>query len=120
MNAARHQLALALLAGHTFRSAARKLKRSERTLRRWAKEEEFRKELDAARTAAVAEGVLVLQGAMARAARRLLKDLNAGKVGDRTKVACALIDRALTGGQLLDLAAKLAELEALLKKRRKG
>ncbi len=102
----------ALMAGETIRAAADGLGVDERTVRRWLAEPGFKAAFAEARRALVDDAVLALQRAAVRAVAVLADNLDADKAADRTKAATALLDRCFRGVELLELEARIAELEA--------
>jgi hypothetical protein len=106
----------ALLSCRTIKQAAAKAKVGERTLRGWLAEEEFRREYQAARQQTLDKAVSSLHGALGQAVRTLKRRLTGGKAADEIRAALGIIDRAMQGAELLDLAGKVKELETILRR----
>jgi hypothetical protein len=106
----------ALLSCRTIKQAAKRAKIGERTLRGWLAEDEFRREYQAARRQALEKAVSQLHGALGQAVRTLKRRLTGGKEADQIRAALGIIDRAMSGAEMLDLAGKVAELETILRK----
>jgi hypothetical protein len=105
-----------LLSCRTIRQAARKAKIGERTLRLWLKEDEFRREYQAARRQTLEKAIAALHGALGQAVRTLKRRLTGGKEADQIRAALGIVDRAMAGAEMLDLASKVAELEEIVKR----
>jgi hypothetical protein len=106
----------ALLSCRTIRQAARKAKIGERTLRLWLKEDEFSGEYQAARRQALEKAIAQLHGALGQAVVTLRRRLKGGKEADQIRAALGIVDRAMQGAEMLDLAGKVAELEEIVKR----
>jgi hypothetical protein len=105
-----------LLCCRTIKQAAKKAKIGERTLRLWLAEEDFRREYQAARRQALEKAIAQLHGALGQAVRTLKRRLTGGKEADQIRAALGIIDRAMSGAEMLDLAGKVAELEEIVKR----
>jgi hypothetical protein len=105
----------ALLSCRTIKQAAKRAKIGERTLRVWLAEDDFRREYAAARRQALEKAISCLHGALGQAVRTLKRRLAGGKEADQIRAALGIIDRAMTGSELLDLNTKVQELETLVK-----
>jgi hypothetical protein len=108
----------ALLGCPTMREAASKAGVSARTLRTWLADPSFRDEYQAARRRIVEAAVEDLQKSMPYAVATLKKHLLAERPADAVRAALGILDRALKGSELLDLEARIAELERRQKGRR--
>jgi hypothetical protein len=108
----------ALLTCRTLKQAAKKAKIGERTLRTWLGEQDFREDYQAARRQALEKAVASLHGALGLAVRTLKRRLTGGKEADQIRAALGIIDRAMSGNELLDLAADVEKLKAWMKERR--
>jgi hypothetical protein len=106
----------ALLSCRTIKQAAKKAKIGERTLRGWLAEDAFRREYQAARRQALEKAIAQLHGALGQAVRTLKRRLTGGKEADQIRAALGIIDRAMAGAEMLDLAGKFAELEEIVKR----
>jgi hypothetical protein len=113
----RQALILALLQSPSLRAAARRAEVTYRTAVRWHAEPDFQKELESAKREAFGHALAVLHGTSAHAAVALAKNLKSDKASDRNTAARALLDLAFQGHAALDLRAKLAELEQLIRGR---
>lgn len=109
----------ALIRCKTVGLAAAECGVSERSLLRWMKQPEFLAAYREARRQVVEQAIAQTQQAAAQAVETLVEALGADKASDRIRAAEAILDRALEGTQLLDLAERLAELEAAEAARRK-
>lgn len=108
----------ALLCQPSITAAAHAVGIAEATLRRWLKEPGFLAAYRVARREALEHCVVLLQKASSAALGALLKSLQAKSEAVRLRAACAVLDYALKGAELLDLETRLAQLEAQVEDRR--
>jgi hypothetical protein len=102
----------ALLSEPTIPAAAAKAKIGERTLRRWlAEDPDFLGAYRRARARTVEQAVALLQRLCEQAVGTLQGALNCKHPPTRVRAACAILDRALRGVELLDHEERLAALE---------
>jgi hypothetical protein len=101
----------ALLCSGTLSEAAATAGISEKTLRSWMKDSAFSAAYRAARGEILERTVGRLLRASVRAVATLEAALDADRVGDRIRAAAAILDRAASGLELLDLVARVEELE---------
>lgn len=104
-------LIAALLSQPTVEAAARATGVSERTARRWLAEPTFRRAFREARRQAVETAVAALQGASGESVVALREALSARRVSVRVRAACAILDRAVRGVELIDILERLEALE---------
>ena len=104
----------ALLSVGSIAGAARKVKVSERTVRRWLAEETFRRTYDEARTGALVLAIGRLQGSANRAVGRLAKGIGAAKDSDALRAAESLLTFCLKATSEVDVIRRLQALEARL------
>lgn len=111
---ARREAAIAaLLAWPTIGRAATAAGVGERTLRRWLSEDDdFRRAYRDARARALTQAIGVLQAAAGEAVEALRAALTDEAAAVRVRAAIAILDRAMTGAELLDLHERLDALEA--------
>ena len=112
----------ALLVSGSIGRAAESVGLSERTLRRWLREPEFRAAYLEARRQVVDHSVTLLQSLSASAVHALGEAVRDGRTGEKIKAARAILDLAIKGVETADLAEQLvalqAELDALKQRRR--
>jgi hypothetical protein len=101
-----------LLAEVTVERAARSARVGVATLGRWLKVPSFQQAYREARRQVVEAAVANLQRSAEGAAITLGLALTADRAGDRIKAACAILDRAVRGVELIDIIARLDALEA--------
>ena len=101
----------ALLSQTTISSAAESVGIGEATLRRWLKDPGFLTADRAARRDALEQCVALLQKAGSDAVETLVQSLQATSEAVRLRAACALLDYAIRGAELLDLQTRIAVLE---------
>jgi hypothetical protein len=104
----------ALLACPTILEAAARIEVDESTLRRWLKQPAFRAAYRQARAQVLEAAVGRLQQAASLAVDTLVKHLAAEKPGDAIRAADLILQHAMRGAELLDLAERVDELEAIL------
>lgn len=84
------------------------------TLERWVKDPAFATAWRTARRAQVEAAIAGIQRAAEEAVRTLRKNLKAAKASDQIRAAAELLERAVRGVELLDLAQQVEELRAML------
>jgi hypothetical protein len=104
----------ALLSEPTVAKAAARARVGERTLLRWLKEPRFAAEYRAARRAVVERAVAGLQLLTSKAVEALGRSLDCGKPPVEIRAALGVLDRALAGVELFDLASLADRLEEQL------
>jgi hypothetical protein len=109
----RDQAIAALLGANTITEAARAAGIGEKTLRRWLAEADFQAAYRDARAQAVTGAVGRLQGLLSKAAGTLERAMDSGSPGVEVRAAVAAFDLAYRGAELLDLAERIAALEAV-------
>jgi hypothetical protein len=117
-DAARERAVLALLSRPTLQNAADEAGVSERTLRRWLRDDaEFQAAYTEARAAAVDDALRQLQRGASVAARALIRRAKGDDAGHSIKAATALFDQLAKAGRAADLQAladRLGAVEARL------
>jgi hypothetical protein len=108
----REQAVGALLTAATIGRAADAVGVSERTLRRWLKEPQFRRAYLDARRACVDQTVALVQQLGASAVLALGEALRHRDVNARLRAVKIALDVALKGVEVADLEERLAALEA--------
>lgn len=112
LTARQHAAINALLAEKTLGEAAAKAQVAESTLRRWlASDEAFRSAYLGARRQIMEAIVGRLQQAAILAVDSLERNLSCGKAGVEVQAANAVLDHAMKGLQLSDLAERLKAIE---------
>jgi hypothetical protein len=106
------QAVAALLTQPTIVAAAAAVGIDEATLRGWLKDAAFVAAYRAARRQVVEQALGVLQGRASDATATLARNLTCGKAGDEIRAAVALLDFAVRGVELADLAEEVAALRA--------
>jgi hypothetical protein len=110
----------ALLEEPTVQKAAARAGVGYRTLKQWlAEDREFQELYARARRQLLQHAVGRLQRACGKAVSRLVRALGAGKDADAIRAATAILDRAVSGAELLDVLERLEALEVAAKKRGK-
>jgi hypothetical protein len=107
----REQAVAALLTEPTLDRAARQAGVSEKTLRRWMHEDEFRAVYAAARRQALGIAVGRLQGLLAKATEAIDRALACGAPAIELRAAVAVFEHAVRGAERLDLEDRIAALE---------
>ena len=102
---------LALLAEPTIEAAAGRAGVSKSTLLRWQQNPSFRDRYRAARRAIVEGSIGRLQQATGAAVEALQRNLTCGVPAGEIAAAKAIIDQALRGVELVDLAERVEALE---------
>jgi hypothetical protein len=108
------QAVAALLTEPTIEAAARKAGVSERTLKEWLTRPDFAAAYGAARREVLAHAVARLQWAADLFVMVLIKNLQADRPADQIKAALGGLDRAIKGGELLDVQEQLADMKRRL------
>jgi|SRR6266511_3721863 len=101
----------ALLTEPTLEAAARRAGVSESSLLRWLRDPAFRAEYRAARRAVVEQAVSGLQHATSEAVAALRRNLTCGMPTVEISAAKAVLDFAVKGVELIDLAERVEMLE---------
>jgi len=108
----------ALLTCGTLSKAAKKTGVSESTLIRWQKDDNFKRAFRLARFDALERTIANIQRATGTALKTLemiIKDKKASPSA-RTRAACAILGFAFKGSELLDLVARVEDIENELEK----
>jgi transposase-like protein len=113
----REAVIAALLTEPTIEAAARRVGVSDRTLRNWMRRPAFAAAYRAARRAVVEVAVGRLQQAAAAAVDALTKNLACDNPAAVNAAAKAIIEQAIRGVGLADLAERVEALEAAAKGR---
>lgn len=116
------QAIISLLQMPTISEAAKQAGIGEATLWRWLQNIEFQERYREAKRQAVAQAITRLQQVSTEAVealRTIMKDAEA-KDSARVSAAKAVLEMALKGSELEDLAARLEQLERLIEKRGVG
>ena len=109
----REQAIVALLEQPTITTAAQVVGVSERTLRRWLAEADFAASYRLARRQVVDVAIGGLQQATAEAVAALRRNLTAdAPQAVQVRAALGILEQAAKGAELLDLAERVAALEA--------
>ena len=101
----------ALLTESSIGAAAKVAGVSESTLLRWLQELDFKARYRAARRDAVEHAVSQLQRATVEAVEALRRNLTSGVPSTEISAAKTILDNAIRGVELTDLAARIEELE---------
>jgi AcrR family transcriptional regulator len=104
----------ALLAEPTVEAAAAKVGVSTSSLYRWLARKDFRRQYREARRQVLEAAVGRLQQAASDAVETLVGHLDACKANDSIRAADLILNHAMRGAELLDLAERVEELEAIL------
>lgn len=102
----------ALLTCATIGKAAEVAGVSERTLRSWLQQPEFRAAYRTARRQVVEAAVAHLQRASGAAVRTLRRNLSCGKSAVEVRAALGILEQSMKGVELIDLEERMAALEA--------
>ena len=105
------QAILALLARPTIGEAASTVGIGEATLRRWLGRPDFRDRYREARRQVLEGAIANLQQATGDAAAALRRNLACGVPSVEVRSALGIIEQAIKGAELLDLAERIAVLE---------
>jgi transposase len=111
------QAIAALLSEASAEQAALKIGVPYRTLKRWMADTTFKASYAAARQGILERTVAKLLSACEQAVSTLEANLTAGKPGEKTRAAVAILDRAVKGVECLDLISRLEALEQQAKER---
>jgi len=103
-----------LLAHSTLAEAAAAAGIAERTLKNWLQLPEFQKAYAVARQDLLSRTVGRLLATCEKAVATLERNLSAGKPGEQTRAAVAVLTLAVRGVETLELAERLAAVEARL------
>lgn len=110
----------ALLTSPTIKAAAAACKTTEQTLHRWLSEEEFARELSEGQSRALSRAVGLLKQRSVDAAERLYKEMESDDPNSvRIQAADKLLNHALRLGDAVEMRAKIAELEKVLREEKK-
>lgn len=101
----------ALLTEPTVEAAAAKAGIAAATLRRWLQRPEFLAAYRAARRRVVESAIARLQAAAEKAVAALERNLTGRRASNQIRAAVAILDRAVRGVELLDLAERVEALE---------
>jgi len=85
---------------------------SERTLRSWLRDPEFKAAFRAARRQVVEAAVGQLQRATGAAVRTLRRNLSCGKAAVEVRAALGIIEQSIKAVELIDLDDRVAALES--------
>jgi hypothetical protein len=107
----KEQAVAALLEQPTVRRAAAAAGVSERALRLWLRQPNFKAAYGEARRQLLEHALSRLQRASQKAVGTLVRALRAGRDGDRIRAALGILDRAMAGGELLDVLGRVEALE---------
>jgi hypothetical protein len=108
----REELAIAALLGEpTIEAAAKRASVSESTLLRWMAEPSFKARYRAARLQVVEQAIGSLQQAAGEAVAALRRNLACGTPAVEVGAAKAILDQAIKGVELVDLAERVEQLE---------
>jgi transposase len=105
---------VALLAHPTIPEAAKAAGVSETTLWRWLQREDFQKRYRDAQDKVFDGALGSLQGAMTEAVDCLRRNLDCGTPSAEVQAAKAILDFTLKARELLDITARVKELESKL------
>ncbi len=112
----RREAALAaLLACPTIEAAAAAAGVSERTLRNWLAQPDFRAQYAEARAGLLERCIARLLAVCTKAADALARNLDSDKPGASIRAAQLILELSFKGHELLDLAERVAELERLVR-----
>lgn len=104
----------ALLESPSIQKAAIRCELAESTIDRMLKDPEFCRRYRAARLQVVEQSISVLQRLSTTAAATLGEMLKSRDENVRVRAACAILDRAHRGVEVLDIESRLAAIEARL------
>jgi Helix-turn-helix domain len=118
-DADREKAVIALLSCHSIKEAAHESGVSYKTLRTWlAEDEDFKALYAQARQEALEQAISRLHELSGAAVEVLRKAMRSNNPAVATRAAVAVLDRAIRGGELLDLVKRIEELERRVKSRR--
>ena len=112
------EAAVALLACPTVAEAATRVGIPESTLWRWLQRDDFREQYHAARRQTLDVAVLGLQQAASEAVQALRRNLTCGVPSVEVRAAAVILEQAIGATELLELEARVQQLEAWLQERR--
>jgi hypothetical protein len=104
-----------LLTEPTRAAAARAAGISARTADRWARDPGFAAAYRKARHRVLDDVVTTLHRLCTDAAAALGRNLNCGRPAAEIRAACAILQNALAGAELMDLEGRLAEVEEYIR-----
>jgi hypothetical protein len=106
------QAVAALLTQPTLTQAAQAVNLSERTLRSWLSQPEFKEAYRTARRQVVEGAISILQQATSEPVATLKSNLTAARPSDQIKAATAILEHSLRGLDVFDLIERVESLEA--------
>lgn len=109
-----------LLSEPTIEQAAEKVGISKHTLKIWLARPDFSSAYSAARRQVLSDAVTKLQKAASQAVDTLVRNLTCGIAAPEIRAAEIVLEQANKGVELLDLAARIEELEDIAKSRGNG
>ncbi len=101
----------ALLAEPTIDAAARQAGIAESTLRGWLRDPDFQRRYRDARRQVVEQAITAIQRATGEAVEALRRNLTCGVPAAEIAAAKAIMDQAVKGVELVDLAERVGALE---------
>lgn len=101
----------ALLSQPTISAAAASVVIGEATLRRWLKNPAFRAEYRRYKQEIFEHSIALLQASGDEAVKTLLSSLRADSEPVRLRAACAILDYAIKGSEIIDLEGRVSQLE---------
>ena len=104
----------AILEANSIEEAAKKVKISRGTIYNWLKDVHFKECLERERKALFEEGLSVLKGAAAKAAKTLIELLESKDRNTRRLAAKEIISFAIKGVETRELEERIIKLEELL------
>ena len=107
----REQALYSLVHQPTIVAAARDIGIGEATLRRWLKNPVFRSEYRRYKQEIFEHSIALLQVSGDEAVKTLLLSLRAGSEHVRLRAACAILDYAIKGSEIIDLEGRVSQLE---------
>jgi DNA-binding MurR/RpiR family transcriptional regulator len=110
------QALAALLTCPTIAAAAEQVGVNEATLKRWLRDDGFQEAYREVRRQALEHAVSRLHMITDEAVQALRRNLTSGVAASEVAAAKAILDQAFRGADLLDLAERIENLEALAEK----
>jgi hypothetical protein len=101
----------ALLACSTIDAASEQASIAPATLRRWLRDPDFQRRYREARRQVVEQAVSALQQAACASVETLQRNLTCGAPAAEITPAKAILDQAFKGMEVIDLAARIEQLE---------
>jgi hypothetical protein len=101
----------ALLACSTIDAASEQAGIAPATLRRWLRDPDFQRRYREARRQVVEQAVSALQQAACASVETLQRNLTCGAPAAEITAAKAILDQAFKGMEVIDLAARIEQLE---------